>query len=292
MQLPERIDLVRESMQRAAKGTDDKRRRYLGCSLLGHPCERHIWYDFNGFPAEPWEGRIRMLFNLGHLIEAEVIHWLEAAGYQVDGRQDSFTALDGWLRGHCDGIVRHPSLGHRAHLLEIKSASKSAFDKFAHNGIKAEPKYSAQVQLYMGFAGLERALFVVYCKDNSDIYSERVHFERDTFRDLLAKAERIIAANDPPQPIEDYITCKFCRFALICKGGEPMATEGNCGSCKFHRWHGLRKACHHPDHAYWLDRYDGGCPDYVYMFDKAIPGQPPHWPDPVEAVSEYAEAEQ
>lgn len=274
----------------ADAAASEKRRGYLGCSILGHPCSRHLWYSFRKFPKQALEGRVKMLFNLGHVIEDEVIRWLRAAGFEVDGQQQEFTACDNWVGGHCDGVIYHPGiLGQRRHILEVKSASQSSFEKFTSQGIQAEPKYTAQGQLYMGFAGLERCLFVVYNKNTSDIYTERLHFDRQEFNRLLEKAEYIITSNELPPATEDYFTCKFCDYSLICKGGEPIVSKNNCGSCKYHRWHGFKKACHHPGHPYFLNRYDGGCNDYVYMFEKAIPGQPPHWIQPVEEVKEYQE---
>jgi hypothetical protein len=231
-----------------------------------------------------------MIFELGHAIEIEVVKWLELAGYTIEGRQLAFSACADMLRGHCDGIIH--GVTSRPHLLEIKSASKSSFDKFVAHGVASEPKYAAQLQLYMGLGNLERALFVVYCKDNSDIYAERVHFNRPEFERLLLKAESIITANEMPEPVEDYFSCRFCDFSPICKGGDVFMSEQFCSVCKYHRWHGFREACHFPEHPFFLparsecaDHTKLTCKDFINHLDKRLP----HDPDFIPAVEEVRE---
>lgn len=283
-----RMDHIRDLIHETAKKKKEHPRSYLGCSELGHPCERYLWYSFRHFPRnEPFPGRVRMIFEMGNVVEDIVIGRMRDAGFEIWGQQNGYEMVDGWCQGHCDGICSHEMLGNRPHLLEIKSASNSKWLKFCDSGIKLEPKYAAQVQLYMGFEKLERCVFLVYNKDNSDIYTEIVHFQPRTFSALQEKAKRIIVANSIPDKSNRKEDCKWCDYSIICGDGEPMATEGNCGSCVYHRWHGLRKACHHPEHNYWLDRYDDGCPSYVYMWEKMLP-----YAAPVDDVVEYEEGQE
>ena len=66
-----------------------------------------------------------MIFRLGDHIEEDIVGWLKAAGYQVEGQQDAFSDHDGWFSGHCGGIIH--GITQQPHILEIKSAKDKEF---------------------------------------------------------------------------------------------------------------------------------------------------------------------
>ena len=45
---------------------EDPPREYLGGSLIGHECDRYIWYTYRWAYREEHTGRMRMLFETGH----------------------------------------------------------------------------------------------------------------------------------------------------------------------------------------------------------------------------------
>lgn len=199
-------------------------------SRIGERCARKLWYAFRGYSPAPLEGRAAMIFDMGDRVEDAVRHWLDAAGYRVEDAQREFSVHAGMFRGHCDGIIH--GVTSRPHILEIKSANDRRFKAFQREGIRSvSPVYYCQAQCYMGYAGLERALFVVMNKNTCELYAERVHFSREDFEALHARAHAIITANDPPERPpdhrdsagEDAQICAWCDFHAVCLSGEARS---------------------------------------------------------------------
>jgi len=246
-----------------------KSRNYLGMSEIGKPCGRALWYNFRGFDPLEIPGRILMLFRFGDRIEDEVIKYLNLAGYPVEGQQDGFVDLNGLFRGHCDGIVSNVTS--RKHILEVKSANTKKFKMFQSKGVKKTyPVYHYQAQCYMGYSGLDRTLFVVQCKDTSEIYTERVYFYKSEFEMLKERARTIIGANEPPAMINNDFECRWCNQVLNCKHQERAIVSNHvCGTCYYLEFvPGLKPFCCHPHHHFGIKRWGVGCPDWINMWEK------------------------
>jgi hypothetical protein len=264
--LPDQDTIANAMYEAAARSrSTEARRNYLGMSSIGEPCERKLWYSFRGFTGLPFEGRTIMIFRFGDRVEEEVIHHLRLAGYQVEGQQDAYTDHDGWFSGHCDGIIH--GITSRPHILEIKSCNDKKFKAFKDYGVhKTSETYWAQVQCYMGYAQLERALFVIQNKNDSSIYTERVYFDAEAFQSLKNKAFRIITANEMPikQFTTEAMNCKWCDHRVSCwSPGEAIQTSMDCMNCKYLEWvNRLKRVCWNGKHPYEIIQRSGVCPDW------------------------------
>lgn len=247
--IPERTEAastaVVNEMYEAAAVRRTSPRNYLGMSVIGERCPRNLWYTFRGYSASLLTGRAAMIFDMGNRVEEAVLHWLDAAGYRVEDAQKEFSAHAGMFRGHCDGIIH--GVTSRPHILEIKSANDRRFKAFQREGIRSvSPAYYCQAQCYMGYAGLERALFVVMNKNTCDLYAERMHFSRDDFEALHARAYTIITANEPPERLPDFqdTNCAWCDFRTVCTSpGEAIQMSPSCGCCAGLVMRGLTPIC-------------------------------------------------
>jgi len=258
--------IANEMYEAAARSRDNQTRRsYLGMSAIGDPCARKLWLSFRGYTPLPLDGRILMLFRFGDRVEEEIIYHLRLAGYSVEGQQESFSDHDGWFKGHCDGIIH--GVTRRQHILEIKSCNANKFKAFQQYGIqKTYQVYYDQAICYCGYAGLERALFVIQNKNNSEIYTERVYFDSEVFEALKQKAYQIITANDPaPQSFtEDSQTCGWCDHRVTCwMPSEAIQTLRDCMTCEYLKWIGLVRSCLHKDHPYEIKQRIGVCGDFI-----------------------------
>jgi len=254
------------AMYEAASRRDVGPRRYLGMSQIGAPCDRALWYQFRQYSPLPTEGRVKMIFELGDWVEMLIVKGLIEAGYEVthidrriarvlqllghdvdDSEQEAFVDHNGLFGGHCDGHIR--GVTRREHILECKSANGKKFKAFQQFGVRqVYPVYYCQCQLYMGYAGLERALLVVYCKDTSEIHAERIRFVRSDFEALRQRAARIIGANEPfGQPFgQDSFECRYCDYRVICwTPEEHFQRWQTCGTCRFAHFDGLQPSCAH-----------------------------------------------
>jgi len=256
-------------------------RGHLGMSQIGKADTRTLWLQFRGCLPNAHAPRTERIFRLGDAIEEELARYLRMVpGVSLHtedehGQQFRFSFLGGHFGGSMDGaVIGLPEAPKTWHVWEAKSVSAKRFRDLEKNGVKAwSPEYYAQLQCYMGASGMDRALFMAYCKDDSRIYTERVKAEPQEWSALLVKAERILEAQEPPascfrdkswyeaqwmDPVTSAIywrerlpprpTCRNCRFSApdlsslsdanwICTLAEewiPADVEPH--GCPHHQW--------------------------------------------------------
>lgn len=227
-----------------AKGDAEPQRGYLGASIVGHECDYFLWATFRGAIREDMPGRIYRLLETGDVEEARFVAELRAIGCEVHdrdekGEQFAVSALGGHFSGHMDGVVTGLLEAPKTpHLLETKTANEKHFSKIEKEGVKkAKPQHYAQMQAYMGLMDLTRAFYLVKGKNDDDLYSERVEFDRAFFDHLMRRSKRIIESSQAPEKIakraDDY-RCKFCPGHALCWGGEvavPIKGGQSCRTC-------------------------------------------------------------
>ena len=216
----------------------DEHRAHLGASLIGHPCERRLWFTFRWTGKEKFDGRMLRLFSTGQREEPRVVEELRGIGCEVhadDGQaQFRVSACDGHFGGSMDGAVLGlPEAPATWHVLEVKTHSAKSFKDLSTKGVQAsKPMHYAQMQTYMHLGELERALYYAVNKDTDETYLERVAYDKAFAEQLVAKAQRIISAEAPPQRLSNdpaWFDCKFCPFHEHCHW--TRFPESNCRTC-------------------------------------------------------------
>ena len=105
MNLINAIDLA------TSKTYKNERRCYIGASNVGNPCHAFLQYSLRGYSQIGPPPAVIRIFNLGHHLEEIVVEDLKAAGISVSeinpktGKQWTFTALGGHVRGHSGGAA-------------------------------------------------------------------------------------------------------------------------------------------------------------------------------------------
>jgi len=75
-------------------------------------------------------------------------------------------------------------------------------------------------------------MYTCVCKDTDDLFTEWVKFDEDEFSSLMARAERIISAAEPPLRIShdpSWYECRLCSYHAFCHGA--LVPEPNCRTC-------------------------------------------------------------
>ena len=204
-----------------------KPRNYLGLSQCGHECKRYLWYTHHGCEGKPIEGRILRLFQLGNLLEDQVVADLRACGFRLyhSQREVVFTQDETTLTGHIDGIIEglieSPAT---PHLFECKSASRKKYDELIKQGSyqKWNEVYYWQVQVYMLGLKLKRAAVFVYCKDDSRLYLERIKLDRSAAIEKLRSVFQAISSPIEPDracPRVDFYKAKWRPYYKVCFWG-------------------------------------------------------------------------
>ena len=110
--LPGRLTALIDAGMQAVRAKQAGR-TYLGASRLGVSCERALQYEYAQASVDPGretEGRMLRIFERGHVVEDCMAAWLRGAGFDLrthnaDGEQFGFSAADGRLQGHIDGVI-------------------------------------------------------------------------------------------------------------------------------------------------------------------------------------------
>jgi len=195
-------------------------RGYIGCSQIGHACDRYIW--LNKYGQMTWEVSVRKqrIFERGHLEEKRVFALIEyLEGITIDESQGWF--LDEHLEGSCDGILRDRN-GER-YILEIKTMNDAAFRALKKYGLgKSNAIYWAQCQAYMHLSGIPKTIFLAVNKNDESMYEELIAYDPLEAEGLMAKAQRIDQLTREPEGIYDHNkkpqSCFQCQFHQHCYG--------------------------------------------------------------------------
>jgi hypothetical protein len=228
---------INDAIERAVATKAELPRPYLGASIVGDGCLRRVQYDWWCKPTLP--ARVRDIFQRGHYFEDVARQHLIAAGFKFAPPEVlEFSAVNGCLRGHADGIINggpNPLNGAYMNfpfLWECKCLNGKNWRTVERDGLeKAFPKYAAQVSLYQAYLDLTNpALFTVVNADTCEKLFFWVPFDASRAQEWSDRAVTIIEATragellprayDDPQ---DW-RCRICSHSERCwgqlKGGE------------------------------------------------------------------------
>ena len=191
---------INAALERAAKTAAELPRPYLGASIVGSECLRRVQYDWWCSPV--LSARTREIFARGHHHEAQMREQLSAAGFKFAPREAlAFTAANGDLRGHADGVIlAGPDLP-GVHLIyscvwECKALNAKNWRALERDGLeKTFPTYAAQTALYQAYLNLTNpALFTAVNSDSCEPLHLLVPFNAERAQLWSDRAVTIIEA--------------------------------------------------------------------------------------------------
>lgn len=237
--LPELEDKIAAAIDNHHQSKAEPPRPHMGCSMIGHPCDRRLWLAFRWAIVEQHPGRILRLFRRGQNEEATVVEDLRAIGVTVEktGASQSRVSFGSHVSGSVDGVVENLPIAPRSRaVLEIKTHSAKSFSDLRKKGVKeSHPTHWVQMQCYMYGLHLDRALYFAVCKDTDQIHTEWIHFEKPAAEAAIERAQRIALAERMPEPISadpSWYQCKLCPFHDFCHVSK-MTKQTNCRTCAF-----------------------------------------------------------
>lgn len=264
MKLPTTINAIEEYYEKNA----DKPRHHLGCSQIGHKCDRYLWYSFRWAVIEKFEGRMLRLFNVGHHFETLIIKNLRSIGVDIRSSQDR-VGFGSHVSGSVDGIIHSglPESPTKKHVAEFKTHSQKSFDTLKKDFVqKAKPLHYVQMQTYMLGLKIDRAFYIAINKNTSELYTERVKLDKELAEKYVQRAKRITLLDRKPEPMSadpTWYECSYCPAKSMCHKNEPTK-EANCRTCAHSTplenssWHCARWDAEIPNEA----QYDG-CDNHV-----------------------------
>jgi PD-(D/E)XK nuclease superfamily len=214
-------------------------RSHLGASIIGHQCSRYVWMSWRWIRSNSFGGRMLRLLETGQIMEARMADNLRAIGCELhtagpDGAQFRVRAHGGHFGGGMDGAIRNvPEAPVAWHVWENKTHGDKSFRELVAAGVvKAKPQHEAQMQVYMGLSGMDRALYTATNKNTDAIHSERIAFDSQRFAELMQRARSIIENPEPPPRVEvDPMRwpCTTCPMTAWCHG--EQVPRVSCRTC-------------------------------------------------------------
>lgn len=215
----------REMMSVARRALSEgtrERKNNLRMSQIGKP-DRQLWYDMQeGVEAVEIDGKTRLKFLYGEILEALLVLLTEVSGHEVTEQQKEVDILG--VKGHKDCRIDGV-------LTDIKSASPYAFKKFKEGTLHSDDPFGYIAQI-SGYAEAEKdneAAFLAIDKSSADIALmkiESVHMINAT--DRINSVKKTVASSTPPkrcyEPEPDgksgnmklAIGCVFCPYKFTC----------------------------------------------------------------------------
>lgn len=267
MEIPDTENSIVSLIDKAHESRKEKPRAHMGCSTLGHVCDRWLWLSFRWAVQEQFPGRILRVFRRGQNEEMQIISDLRAIGMHVYGTQtrvDFGSHVSGSLDGLAKGIPEAPKI---EHILEFKTHGLKSFNDLEKNGVqKSKPMHYTQCQVYMDGTKRKRALYVAVCKDDDRIYTERLEYDKEHAQKAIERGQRLALTDRLPPPIstdETWFECRFCAAHEFCHKTQTTK-HVNCRTCAHatalsdSTWH-----CAKWDDVIPVDAQHTGCENHV-----------------------------
>lgn len=213
----------------------------LGAASIGKKCLRASWLGFRWAWSSKFDGRLLRLFGYGHRGEDHMIAELRKAGCEVWDRdpdnpkkQISLEAFGGHFVCKPDGVIKGLAEAPKTpHALEIKGMNDKNFKKWKAKGVAiSHPHYYPQCQIEMHLLNLDRCYFFVENKNTSELWAERLEYNKAEAIKLMSRAETAIFSPKPPARISEdpsSFDCKICDLFAVCQGCK--IPEVTCRSC-------------------------------------------------------------
>ncbi len=206
-------------------------RKYLGASIVGHECDRHVQYQWLAVKGEvhapSFDAQTMRRFDRGNVYEQRAKIWLLDAGFMFVGLQREISDFDGQFRGHVDGIIAgfYPGASpfELPALWECKCLASKGWKAIEKDGLrKYSPTYFGQVQIYMHYLKLQRCLFTVVNADSMELAHYLIDYSEMEAALIKAKISSVFTATNLgemlPRCTDDpeYYVCKWCPFREEC----------------------------------------------------------------------------
>lgn len=258
-------------------------RRHLGVSGIYNSCDLCLWRTFRGLVQEPPEGRMQTLFDLGEVIEAQTIHYIKAAGYQVRGEQKKYSLFNGLISGSCDLIIG--GFTNSEYMADVKSINDKGYKTVVKDGTrKARHKYYAQISTYAYLEGLEWCMVIYVNKNTSDIHVERWFLDKEYVAKLLDKVYGIITSDTPPQCNGDYYAKRYCPYNYLSDIEQYRKLNPQiCKTCSYASIHLTEQRWCCRKHGYFIRDPYGKCKECVDI----LHGKDVYDKVPFEKIKEY-----
>lgn len=217
-------------------------RHHLGASVLGHPCERYLFYSFRWVQLPDHSSRLLRIFERGQSEELRVIDKLRSTGLVLTtgtgyGEQIRAHDLPAHIGGSLDAMLHVPA--NLTHVygefmpVEIKTHNATNWQKTFKKPInESHPQHYTQGNIYGWSWKCSHFMYVGLNKNDDRLGIQILEVGSDSAAVHVQRGRNVIYTQEfmhVPRTDERW-RCKMCDYADKCKNKLP-ATSRNCRSC-------------------------------------------------------------
>lgn len=220
------IDRVVQGMTEALRSWATPRKRdtdfTVRMSNVGKP-SRQLWYEKRDPQGRGGiDGPTQIKFLYGHLLEEIVLMLVRMAGHEVTDEQKEVTV---------DGIVGHMDCKINGEVVDVKTASRFAFNKFKDGRLAQDDPfgYLGQLAGYEAAEGTENGGFLVLNKESGELCMYVPDdLDKPNIRSSIGILLPALELDTPPElcytPIPDGKKgnmklpkgCNWCKYKFKC----------------------------------------------------------------------------
>jgi len=177
-------------------------------------CPRAVFFKFKNAPKEPIEARLMRIFEHGESIHRNIFNILYRL--KIGCTTEIPIPSQEIVSGRADAIL---CVNNENYVLDIKSINSMLFRKLTEP--KEENVY--QIQLYMHFFGIKKAILLYVDKDQQNLKEFFVDYDEKLCKDLMDKFYVLkgqIEEDIVPARLADYPKnwqCIYCQYKDVCK---------------------------------------------------------------------------
>ena len=221
-------------------------RHHLGASLLGHSCDRYLFFTFRWVQEPSYSSRTLRIFERGRSEETRIIDKLKAIGLVIDTvnpddpeAQIRAQGLPAHLGGSMDGVLHTPATHVQQYgyymPLEIKTHNDKSFGKtFGKHLLNvSNPQHYTQGNIYGSAMQSSHFLYVGMNKNTDELDLQFCPVDDVSAKIFIQRGVNIVystVVTNLPRTDEKW-RCKMCDFKDICHSSKP-APARSCRSCK------------------------------------------------------------
>lgn len=176
-------------------------------------CQRQIFFKFKQAPKEKKDPRIMRIFEAGEWLHRYVYNILYQS--KIGAITEVPMPQNEMISGRTDAII---CLDGENYILDIKTINGMQF-----RGLKqAKDEHQFQVQLYMHFFDVKKAILLYIDKDKQELKEFVINYDEDLVKTLLDGLDELkvnLEKDVVPGVLIDYPQnwqCSYCQYRSIC----------------------------------------------------------------------------
>jgi len=222
---------MKEALMSWATPRDRDQKFTVRMSNVGKPA-RQLWYEKRDPQGRGGiDGATQIKFLYGHLLEEIVLMLVRMAGHKVTDEQKEVVV---------DGIVGHMDCKINGEVVDVKTASRFAFNKFKEGRLAQDDPfgYLGQLAGYEEAEGTDKGGFLVLNKESGELC---MYVPDDLDKpNIKASISKLLSALDldeppelcyPPVPDGKKGNMKIAKGCNWCKYKHECFKDSNCGQC-------------------------------------------------------------